>query len=161
MIHKIISGGQTGVDQAGLDAAIACKVSHGGWLPAGRMTESGPLPSHYVMDELDDPSYPRRTRKNVEESDATLIISRGDLTGGSALTAKYATECGRPCLHIDLSGLEPHRATDKIGAWLEENDVGILNVAGPRGSSDGMIYEDVYRILVDLLCRPGVAVRPT
>ena len=70
MIEKVISGGQTGVDQAALDSAIRCSISYGGWLPRGRMTENGPLSDKYVMMVMVDGSYPERTRKNVEESDA-------------------------------------------------------------------------------------------
>ena len=81
MIRKIISGGQTGVDRAALDVAIKLAVAHGGWIPKGRITESGPLPDNYNLKETRSSSYSDRTEKNVLDSDGTLIISRGSLTG--------------------------------------------------------------------------------
>ncbi len=151
MVKRIISGGQTGVDQAALDAAIACGVSHGGWLPAGRKTEAGPLPTRYSLIEMQTRSYRERTRKNVMEADATLIISRGQLTGGSALTAAIATELQKPCLHIDLD-LHNHLTAATIAKrWLLDNSTNILNVAGTRASSDEAIYRDAFRLVMDVL----------
>ena len=83
---RIISGGQTGADQAALDAAIALGLPHGGWLPRGRKTESGPLPPHYSLRELRSARYRDRTDKNVRAADGTLICSFGPLGRGSALT---------------------------------------------------------------------------
>lgn len=102
MIKKIISGGQTGVDQGALDGAIHCSITHGGWIPAGRKTECGPLPEKYNMQEMKSSFYPDRTRQNIIDSDATLIISRGSLSGGTALTYKIAKELGKPLCHVDL-----------------------------------------------------------
>ena len=83
MITKIISGGQTGADRAALDVAMAHGIPHGGWIPKGRKTEGGPLPTKYQLQEMPTNSYPERTEKNVVDSDGTLIISHGELTGGS------------------------------------------------------------------------------
>ena len=151
MIKKIISGGQTGVDQAALDAAIACGVQHGGWLPAGRKTEDGPLPKRYALVELESESYPVRTRKNIVEADATLIISHGPLTGGSALTADIAQKMSIPCMHLDLDTFSGVLGLQKINAWLQDIQPVILNVAGPRASSDSRIYQKSYDIVVELL----------
>jgi hypothetical protein len=90
MLKKIISGGQTGVDRAALDVAIELGISHGGWIAKGRITEAGPLPHTYDLKEMATPSNEARTEQNVIDSDATLIISRGDLTGGSAFTEAMA-----------------------------------------------------------------------
>jgi hypothetical protein len=86
MIKKIISGGQTGADQAALDAAIKWDIPHGGWVPKGRRTESGPLSNRYQLKEMPTDSYPSRTEQNVIDSDGTLIITHGELTGGSEYT---------------------------------------------------------------------------
>ncbi len=82
MIKRIISGGQTGADQAALDVAIKLDISHGGWIPKGRLTEDGPLPDKYKLQEMPTSSYPKRTEKNILDSDGTLILSHGKLTGG-------------------------------------------------------------------------------
>ena len=88
MLKKIISGGQTGADIAGIDAAIASGLSYGGWLPKGRRTEDGPLPETYALQEMKTRGYPKRTEQNVIDSDGTVIFVRGKLTGGSDLTRK-------------------------------------------------------------------------
>ena len=98
MIEKIVSGVQTGADQAALDAAIKLGISHGGWIPKGRITEEGTLPDKYHLQEMPSGSYEKRTEQNVLDSDGTVIISRGKLTGGSALTQKLAKKHIRPCL---------------------------------------------------------------
>jgi len=90
MIKKIISGGQTGVDQAALDATRAFDMPHGGWIPKGRLTEDGPLPEGYNLKEMPTDSYPEHTKQNVIDSDGTLIIARGKLTGG---TINPAVKC--------------------------------------------------------------------
>lgn len=151
MVNMIISGGQTGVDQAGLDAAIFCGIPHGGWLPAGRKTEDGPLSTRYKLVEMLSPSYRERTRKNVMEADATLIISRGTLTGGSALTAAIASELHKPHLHIDLNQHDHSTAVTKVKSWLRDYGTDVLNVAGPRASSDKLIYQDAYLLVVEVL----------
>jgi len=83
MLTKIISGGQTGADQAALDAAIEMGIPHGGWIPKGRLTEAGPLPEKYNLQEMPSKDYLKRTQQNVLDSDGTLFFSHGDLTGGS------------------------------------------------------------------------------
>lgn len=83
---KIVSGGQTGADRAALDVAIKLNIPHGGWIPNGRLAEDGPLPDKYQLQEMPTDSYPARTEQNVIDSDGTLIIARGKLTGGSDYT---------------------------------------------------------------------------
>ncbi len=118
MIKKIVSGGQTGADRAALDAAIALGIPHGGWIPKGRLTEEGPLPEKYQLSEMPTASYPKRTEQNVIDSDGTLIVSHGKLSGGSALTQKLAKKNGRPCLHIDLDKVDRPVAATLLGQWL-------------------------------------------
>lgn len=147
MIDKIVSGGQTGADRAALDFAIRHNMPHGGWVPKGRRAEDGPLPRHYLLDEMPTTGYPERTKRNVIESDGTVIISYGRLIGGSGLTRKYAIEHGRPWLHLDMAHLSEEDAATTLKAWLGEHDVRVLNVAGPRASDNPHIYDVTLRVL--------------
>lgn len=152
-IEKIISGGQTGADQGALDAAIDCNIPHGGSIPAGRLTEAGVLPERYNLVEMTTDSYPARTAQNVKDGDATLIVSHGALSGGSALTRDLAARYGRPCMHIDLEQYDRDSAVQAVAEWLQEHQVRTLNVAGPRASSDPRIHQSTYRLVSDLLQR--------
>lgn len=150
-LEKIISGGQTGADRGALDGAIACGFSHGGALPAGRKTEAGPLGNGYRMEELRSSHYPDRTEKNVRDGDGTLILSHGKLSGGSALTSRMADKHSKPCLHIDFIDLDMGQAVQETDRWLERNKIRVLNVAGPRASSDPGIYQRSYLLVVSLI----------
>ena len=105
LIAKIISGGQTGADRSALDFAIKYNIPHGGWLPKGRQAEDDKLPQRYQLQEMPTPEYSKRTEQNVLDSDGTLIVSHGHLTGGSALTELFAEKHQKPCIQIDLSNL--------------------------------------------------------
>lgn len=147
MIRKIISGGQTGADQAALDAAMKLGIPHGGWIPKGRLTEKGPLPGSYKLTEMLSSSYPLRTEQNVVDSNGTLIISHGRLSEGSEYTRKMAIKHQRPWLHIDLNKIPAFKAATIIRSWLDENQIAILNVAGPRASKDDQIYSAVFKLI--------------
>lgn len=147
---KIISGGQTGADRAALDAAIRLGIPHGGWLPRGRKTEDGPLPVRYTLRELESGRYRDRTEKNILDSDGTLIVSFGPLTGGSALTEALAIRHDRPCLHIDLELMDREQAVPAIRRWLRAHDIRTLNVAGPRASGEPRIYRAVFELLLSV-----------
>jgi hypothetical protein len=150
---KIISGGQTGADQAALDAAIRTQTAHGGWIPKGRKTEEGPLPKKYHLQEMSSRNYRDRTEKNILEGDATLICSHGPLTGGSALTEALAIRHKKPLLHLDFTHYSLDKAMDTLNKWLQAHSVQILNVAGPRASGDPQIYQKVYQLLC-AVCGP-------
>ena len=128
MIRKIISGGQTGADQAALDAAIKLGISHGGCIPRGRLTEKGPLPTRYNLKEMPGSGYAPRTEQNVIDSNGTLIISHGELTEGSEYTRKMALKHQRPWLHIDLNKTPAFKAATLISAWITENTIEILRI---------------------------------
>jgi hypothetical protein len=146
-VKKIISGGQTGVDRAALDAAIALGIEHGGWCPQGRLAEDGRIPDCYRLEETDAPDYPVRTECNVLYSDATLILYRGQLSGGTLLTVRLAEQHGRPCLAVDLdSPLTPA----KIRKWFDVNHVDVLNVAGPRESQSPNIAHSARDFVLKL-----------
>jgi len=151
MIIKIISGGQTGADQAALDAAIVTGTPHGGWMPEGRLTEKGPLSKKYDMEEMIGCGYSERTEKNVVESDGTMIISYGKLTGGSGYTMAMARNHNKPCLHIDLNNQSMSDAVECILAWLRKHMIQVLNVAGSRASKDEKIYRAVFSLMEEVV----------
>lgn len=147
---KIISGGQTGADRAALDAARERGIAHGGWIPKGRITEDGPLGLEYHLKELNSYRYRDRTQKNVVESDGTLIVSYGPLSSGSALTEALAIRYDRPCLHLNMDYFSLDTAVQTVEQWLQENVIKVLNVAGPRASSDERIYATVRELILNI-----------
>jgi hypothetical protein len=147
MLKKIISGGQTGADRAAIDLAIKLGIPHGGWIPKGRKTESGPLPLKYRLREMDTADYPNRTKLNIQDSHGTVILSRGRLTKGSELTLVFANIAQKPNCHIDLADNDSFEAAIILHSFILENQIEILNVAGPRASLDPGIYFDVKSIL--------------
>lgn len=131
-LEKILSGGQTGVDRAALDVALELSIPCGGWCPKGRRAEDGPIPTKYPLQESPTVNYAERTALNVKESDGTLILSRGALRGGTALTKTFAERYRRPCLIVDLREATPPQ---QVRDWLVAHSIRVLNVAGPRASS--------------------------
>lgn len=150
MIEKIVSGGQTGVDRAGLDAAKVLGIDSGGWCPQGRRAEDGVIPARYVLQETPTADYRQRTEWNVRDSDATLILTRGEPTRGTALTQRLADAFGKPCLAVDLqAGPGPQT----VRSWMATNSIGVLNVAGPRESGCPGIRAQAAAFLVRCLVR--------
>jgi hypothetical protein len=147
MIRKIISGGQAGAERAALDVAMALGISHGGWIPKGRLTETGPLPDKYHLKQMPSPGYPECAEQNIIRSDATLIVYRGKLSGTSTQAIAYAVRHQKECLHIDLNTHRGFPAAQMIQSWIVENDIETLNIAGPRASEDSDIYADTARLL--------------
>jgi len=148
MIELIVSGGQTGVDRGALDAALESGWPCGGWCPRGRRAEDGIISGRYPLKETDSGDYRQRTEWNVRDSDATLILHMGPLEGGTALTGKLAANYGRPCLMVELGGNED---MGPVLQWLEENNIRVLNVAGPRESKNPGITRIAARYVVRLL----------
>jgi len=150
-LEKIISGGQTGADRAALDFALENKVEIGGFIPKNRRAEDGKIPDKYLnLTETSTANYAERTALNVINSDATLIVSHGKLTGGSLLTKRLAAKHKKPFLHIDLSKMTLETAADKTRIWLKIIDCKNLNIAGPRASTDAKIYEETKLFLAAL-----------
>ena len=136
MFEKIVSGGQTGVDRAALDVALELGLPCGGWCPKGRSAEDGRIPDRYPMEEASSPDYRVRTELNVQDSDGTLILTRGRLIGGTLLTLKLARRLHKPYFVVDL--VQGGDAKN-VQEWGRAKKVGILNVAGPReGESPGI-----------------------
>jgi hypothetical protein len=144
---KIISGGQTGADRAALDFAIKHGIPHGGWVPKGRKTEDGHLPEKYHLQEMPTGQYSKRTEQNILDSDGTLIVSHGLLTGGSALTRELAKQHRKPWIHIDLETALYPDAARMVQEWVGWNGIKVLNIAGPRASKD----PGIYQVTLDLL----------
>ncbi len=146
--RRIVSGGQTGADRGGLEAALALGISHGGWCPSGRRAEDGEIPARYELEETSSEEYGVRTRWNVRDSDATVLFTRGTPRGGSALTAELARSMRRPLLHIDTDSLEPPEAAALLRVWLAEHAPHTLNVAGSRESQCPGLAEFCQQVLV-------------
>jgi hypothetical protein len=132
-LNRVISGGQTGADQAALRAARAAGIATGGTAAQGWETEAGPAPwlADYGLVECDRPGYPARTEANVRAADGTLWF--GDPTSpGGRLTIGWCGTCSKTyCLVKE--GLTTPRL---VAGWLSERGVKVLNVAGNRESRD-------------------------
>lgn len=151
-VRKIVSGGQTGADRAALDVARELGIETGGWVPKGRRAEDGRIADDYAgLRETESDDYSERTVRNVRDSDATLIISFGALSGGSLLTRRFACEIGRPLMHVDLLETTSDAAALAVCVWLENSGCRVLNVAGPRASEEPRIYRAVRRLLSNVL----------
>jgi len=133
-VLKIISGGQTGVDRAALDVALEHGIESGGWCPAGRLDEFGKIPDHYPIQELQSGGFTERTFQNVKDSDGTVIIYPGELYGGTDQTVRFCVDLKRPHQLIDASKLSAEGAGKLITEFVRKNEIGILNIAGPRQS---------------------------
>ena|SRR6185369_13732774 len=151
MLKKIVSGGQSGVDRAALDAAMLLQLASGGWCPRGRIAEDGPIRRCYRLVETPSAKYPQRTEWNVRDSDATLIVNRGALDGGTLATEQLARERYRkPVFVIQL---DRRIEAERFHAWLRAYHVRVLNIAGPRESKRPGIYEEALELLTRLLAR--------
>ena len=135
MLKKIISGGQTGVDRGGLDAALEASFACGGWCPKGRRAEDGIIPARYPLSEMPGPTYRARTRRNVIDSDGTLVLFFGELSGGTLETLRIAEQIGKPVLTIDCAAKPVADAAVEVAAFVRLHAIAALNVAGPREST--------------------------
>jgi hypothetical protein len=152
-VSKLISGGQTGVDRAALDAALTLGIPCGGWCPADGRAEDGVIDGRYRLRPTPRQSSTQRTLLNVLDADGTLIISPPPLTGGTALTLRLALRLGRPHLIVDPGkGPKPKDDADAaIADWLADGAIEVLNVAGPRESEHPGIYGLARTLLMSVL----------
>jgi hypothetical protein len=154
-ISKIISGGQTGADRGGLDAAIRCGLPHGGWVPKGRRAEDGRVPETYGgVRETASASYVPRTEANVIDSDATLVMACGLPVGGTMKTCSLALKHARPCIVVNLAA-DRKAAADQIVGWLTSIPFheGTLNVAGSRESKVPGMQSATQSVLIEVISR--------
>ena len=139
-LTKIISGGQTGVDQAALRAAVDCGLKTGGWCPPGCRSEEGPVPvlfglqetPHDVSPGLEDIPRSQRTHWNVRDSDVTVVFNPDHCDdNGTAATLRVADDLGKPLFMITRTR---EKNTSEFISWLQSQEAEILNVAGPSES---------------------------
>lgn len=144
----IISGGQTGADRAALDFAIKNGIPHAGWCPRQRRAEDGVIPARYSLRETPSTHYSNRTARNIRDSDGTVVFSiKATITGGTRLTFELAKRLGKPVLHLSRDEAEAAAAGEKLRAFVEENRIRTLNVAGPRASQEPGIGAFVHDAL--------------
>ncbi len=151
---KIISGGQTGVDRAALDVALELGLPIGGWCPAGRRAEDGRIPDHYPLRETRSSDSSERTRRNVEEADATLILYVRAIdeahSRGTHLTYVLAVREAKKVLTADLE--HAGVMVPVARSWIEPfRSHGVINIAGPRESQSPGIYEKAREFLRQVL----------
>lgn len=129
------------MDRAGLDAAIFHNIPHGGWCPEGRRAEDGRIPNLYLLRETKSRNYTIRTRQNVVDSDGTLILFEDSMSRGTELTSKYAKQQKRALYALDIidfldwSEQRFDQEIQQVHQWIEDQNVNVLNIAGPRESS--------------------------
>jgi hypothetical protein len=160
IIKKVISGGQTGVDQAALDAAMELGFETGGWCPPGKVNENGKIPLEYKLIESEversdrAPDIPRsqRTENNVRFSDATLVLipdsSETDI--GTEWTFECVRYYNKPFLVIN-----PYQpdANKRIIEWISKAQPEIINIAGPSEKTSPGIYNQSYKLMIEILNR--------
>ena len=168
MITKIFSGGQTGADRGGLDAAIHCEIPHGGWCPKGRKAEDGVIPVEYHLNEMVSSEYLPRTKAM-----SLTPMQRSSSPMGNCPVAPcrpLRMPMGKPYHDVNLEITTRRKAVEEIVWWLggdaDLNDYDeyqasppsecILNVAGSRESHAPGIQDAVCQLMVDVL----IAVNP-
>jgi len=143
---RIVSGGQTGADRAGLDVARKYEFPYGGWCPKGRKAEDGPIGSDYLLAETPSGNYLQRTEWNARDCDGTVIFTmKSKLTGGSKRTEDFANKHVKPCLH-----LYSEKSDDPAGelrGFVEKHSIRHLNVAGSRGSKEPELHAWVCEVM--------------
>jgi len=158
---RIVSGGQTGVDRAALDSALELGISCGGWCPRGRRAEDGAISDRYPLRETpESDEYAVRTERNVVESDGTVVFCFGERpTGGTALTVEMCQRHGKPCLSVDAGDASntTDAAAQRIRDFVASDNSpsshrpSVLNVAGPRASTEPRAYAYVREVIKKFL----------
>lgn len=152
MLKKIISGSQTGVNRAALDVALEKGIPCGGWCPKGRLAEDGVLHKKYPLEESKSSDDRIATEMNIGESDGTLILTWGRPTGGTALSQIVAKRRSKPLLVVDIKETyDDAKAAKEILKWIDNTNIEVLNIAGPRESRCQGIYKDSRSIIEKLI----------
>jgi len=153
MIDIIISGGQTGADRAALDVALSNGIGCGGSCPAGRAADDGPIPARYPLIETAENDHMVRTGNNVRDADATLLLYRDKLHGGTAYAVEMARHMEKPVLAIDLNGIPDATA---VADWISSQGIHILHIGGQREKTSPGIYQQARDFIQAVIERlPG------
>ena len=152
-LHRIVSGGQTGADRAALDVSLKLGFPCGGWCPADRQADDGPLPPTYPLTELASGGYRQRTIRNVKESDGTVLFFFASPVGGTELTLKTCIRLTKPHLLVDASDVPPSQAAATLLKFTQQESIGVLNVAGPSERRTPGTYSYVREVIQMLLER--------
>ncbi|HEX3912718.1 MAG TPA: putative molybdenum carrier protein [Steroidobacteraceae bacterium] len=157
-LKKIVSGGQTGVDRAALDAALNVNFSCVGWAPGDRMAEDGIIPERYPLVALPNGGYRQRTRLNVSDSEGTAILYNDSLKTGTRLTRNLCALLKRPYLLISAQETpDSVEAVAKVIKFIDEHKIETLNVAGPRASGwaagHGFAFTTIESVIAISLAR--------
>jgi len=147
MLKKIISGGQSGVEIAALDAAIELDIPHEGWAYKRKRTEDGVLPEQYNLKTIDMSSYHERLEKNIIDSDGTVILTHGQLIIGSKIIKDLANQHNKPCLYVDLTDCSINHAVSSIRKWIANNEIEAIYFTGSKSIGESGIYEETIRVI--------------
>lgn len=139
------------MDRGALDACLEKHFDSGGWCPKGKLAEDGKIDDKYPLRETKDCNYDTRTRLNVKDSDGTLIISHENLTGGTLLTWQICKELNKPVLVIKPEFKNYIVDIENFMDWINDQNICILNVAGPRKSEWNDGYRMSYLLIKDLI----------
>ncbi len=153
MLSKIISGGQTGADRAALDAGLESGFPIGGSCPEGRLAEDGPIDSRYILVEVEG-GYSGRTRRNVQDSDGTVVFYQSYLHGGTEQTVAFCIKAQKPYKLIDIDLVNVDVAAGKVVSFVNDHKIKMLNVAGPRESDCPAIYAFVKLVMQIVIEKP-------
>jgi len=158
-LKKIISGGQTGVDQAVLKAALEVDMPYGGWCPPDRKNEEGEIPAEFNLEETPRehsqgaPDVPRslRTEWNVRDADATVILRPKDMPDAGSEWALKATKM----YHKHSFELDPRGkfAKPTLISWLRSKKVQTVHIAGPANSTWEDAEETCYPLLKEVFAK--------
>jgi hypothetical protein len=158
---KIVSGGQTGVDRGALDAALAANFPCGGWCPEGRQSEDGRIPDNYPLLVLAGSGYRQRTLRNLLDSDGTVILFTGSLTGGTKLTRDLCLRERKIFRLVNAAQVSVSEAIDEVASFIKEQNIRVLNVAGPRRSGWNRGHELAFNVIAGVIgtARSSSAIR--
>jgi len=168
MLTKVISGCQTGVDEAALQAAFDRGIETGGYIPKGYKTLKGPRPDlakKYKLIEHSSSSYKERTWDNVALSDGTLRFANKFTSPGERCTYNAIQNYKKPNFDIYVTGNIIHSQYDiiehkystflyevytvgVIDQWIKQNKIKVLNIAGNSEETYPGIYNTVYNFLL-------------
>jgi hypothetical protein len=154
-ILQVVSGGQTGIDRAALDAALSLQVTCGGCCPKGRIAEDGRIPDKYPMLELEDDEYAHRTEQNVLSADCTVILYSKEMEGGTEYSKEICMQRKKPLIAIDLSKTTTNEAVRLLTHFISQNRYHRINFSGPKASEWPEGYAVARTIINDMLVKLG------